>query len=169
MLPYTLISLSFGIVIIESTKLVNCSIPAFAALIRLPPSNLNGVVTTATVNTSISLAIRATTGAAPVPVPPPIPAVINTISECSSNARIASSSLSAASRPTSGFAPAPRPRFVFAPSCSLCGAVRRSSACLSVLAQTNVTPLIPCCTICSTALPPPPPTPNTVKLAWPLF
>ena len=153
---------------IESTKFVSCSIPALAALMRLPPSNLKGVVTTATVSTSSSLAIRATTGAAPVPVPPPIPAVIKTMSELSSISRIASSSLSAASRPISGLAPAPRPRLVLAPSCSLLGAVRRSSACLSVLAQTKVTPLIPCCTMCSTALPPPPPTPNTVKRAWPL-
>ena len=154
---------------IESTKFVNCSMPALADLLRLPPSNLNGVVTTATVKTSISFAIRAMTGAAPVPVPPPMPAVMNTISEFSSKVRIASSSLSAASRPTSGLAPAPKPRLLFAPSCNLCGTVRRSRACLSVLAQINVTPLIPCCTICSTALPPPPPTPNTVKRAWPLF
>ena len=129
---------------IESTKFESWSIPALAALIRLPPSNLKGVVTTPTVKISISLAIRATTGAAPVPVPPPIPAVINTMSESSSNLRMASSSCSAASRPTSGFAPAPRPRLVFAPSCSLLSAVNLSNACLSVLAHTKVTPLTPC-------------------------
>ena len=38
---------------------------------RLPPSKLNGLVTTPTVRMPISRAISATTGAAPVPVPPP--------------------------------------------------------------------------------------------------
>ena len=38
---------------------------------RLRPSKPNGRVTTPTVNAPISLAILATTGAAPVPVPPP--------------------------------------------------------------------------------------------------
>ena len=41
---------------------------------------MNGIVTTATVMISKSLANSATTGAAPVPVPPPIPQVINNIS-----------------------------------------------------------------------------------------
>ena len=37
-------------------------------------SKENGVVTIATVNMPIALAVAATTGAAPLPVPPPIPA-----------------------------------------------------------------------------------------------
>ena len=150
----------------ESTKLESCSIPSLATLLRLPPSKVNGMVTTATVKTPSSLASLAMTGAAPVPVPPPIPAVINTMSEFSNNWRICSSSLSAASRPTSGLAPAPKPRLLFLiPSWILLGADRRSSACLSVLAQTKVMPFTPFCTMVSTALPPPPPTPITVKRA----
>jgi hypothetical protein len=43
------------------------------------PSKSKGLVTTATVRMPISLAISATTGAAPVPVPPPMPAVMKTM------------------------------------------------------------------------------------------
>ena len=142
--------------------------PCSAALVRLRPSKPNGVVTTPTVKIPISLAIEAITGAAPVPVPPPMPAVINTISAPSSDFWIASRSSSAAWRPTSGFAPAPKPRVLCVPSCNRIGADILSSACLSVLAHTNFTPVMPERTICSTALPPPPPTPNTVNRAWPL-
>ena len=73
------------------------------------PSNLNGFVTTATVNAPISFAIDAITGAAPVPVPPPIPAVIKIMSAPVKSSSIAPRSLSAAFLPTSGFAPAPKP------------------------------------------------------------
>ena len=51
-----------------------------ANFIRSRPSKRKGLVTTATVKMSISLATSAITGAAPVPVPPPMPAVINTMS-----------------------------------------------------------------------------------------
>ena len=52
-----------------------------ACVLRRLPSNPNGDVTMATVSAPTSRAIRATTGAAPVPVPPPSPAVTNTMSE----------------------------------------------------------------------------------------
>ena len=44
------------------------------------PSNLKGLVTTATVRAPSSLARLAMTGAAPVPVPPPRPVVTKTMS-----------------------------------------------------------------------------------------
>ena len=44
--------------------------PASAVRIRLCPSNSKGFVTTATVSTPSSFAVRAMIGAAPVPVPP---------------------------------------------------------------------------------------------------
>ena len=47
---------------------------------RRGPSKPKGLVTTATVSASSSLASDAITGAAPVPVPPPRPAVTNTMS-----------------------------------------------------------------------------------------
>ena len=55
-------------------------IPSTAKLPRLLPSKPNGRVTTATVRAPTDLAMRAITGAAPVPEPPPIPAVIKTMS-----------------------------------------------------------------------------------------
>ncbi len=69
-----------------------------------------------------SLAIRAITGAAPVPVPPPIPAVINTIRVPSFiSLSIKSALSSAALLAISGLLPAPRPPVVCAPSCTLTG------------------------------------------------
>ena len=64
-----------------STASLSFSKPWFAWFCLFLPSQVNGFVTTAIVKIPSSLAIFATTGAAPVPVPPPIPAVINTISE----------------------------------------------------------------------------------------
>ena len=62
-----------------------------------------GMVTIPTVRISISFAMRAMTGAAPVPVPPPIPAVMNTILVPSFSWFLISSILSsAASRARSG-------------------------------------------------------------------
>ena len=55
--------------------------PAAACVFLRLPSNPNGDVTMATVSAPTSRAIRATTGAAPVPVPPPSPAVTNTMSD----------------------------------------------------------------------------------------
>ena len=98
-----------GIVTRLSTSSTRAANPFSAAVILFLPSNLNGFVTTATVSAPKSLAIDATTGAAPVPVPPPIPAVIKIISAPTNNSSIAALSLSAAFLPTSGFAPAPSP------------------------------------------------------------
>ncbi|OQA81905.1 MAG: hypothetical protein BWY29_01015 [Microgenomates group bacterium ADurb.Bin238] len=70
----------FGITIRVSTLSLRISIPSSAVCIRRTPSNIKGLVTTATVRAPASLAIWAITGAAPVPVPPPMPAVINTMS-----------------------------------------------------------------------------------------
>jgi len=56
----------------------------------LRPSNINGFVTIEIVSAPTSLAICATTGAAPVPVPPPSPAEINTMSAPSKAERISS-------------------------------------------------------------------------------
>ena len=66
---------------------------------------------------SLSLAILAIIGAAPVPVPPPIPAVINTIFVLASNICEISSKLSTADcSPISGFAPAPSPSVKLRPN-----------------------------------------------------
>jgi hypothetical protein len=56
--------------------------PALAWFARTSPSNWNGRVTTAITNGAgfSDFAIRATTGAQPVPVPPPMPAVMNNMS-----------------------------------------------------------------------------------------
>ena len=62
-----------------------------------------------TVSAPTSLAMRATTGAAPEPVPPPSPAVTKTMSEPRRTCLIWSYDSSAARRPTSGSAPEPRP------------------------------------------------------------
>ena len=68
-------SRSLGIVMIVSTHSRSASRPRSAWSSRLRPSNLNGLVTTATVSAPSSLARLAMTGAAPVPVPPPSPVV----------------------------------------------------------------------------------------------
>ena len=54
--------------------------PVSAWLARRRPSKVNGRVTTPIVRAPRPLAIRATTGAPPVPVPPPSPAVTKTMS-----------------------------------------------------------------------------------------
>ena len=158
--PNTSMSFSFGITIKESTCCDNSSKPSAATLVRLP-SNENGLVTTATVRIPISLATSAIIGAAPVPVPPPIPAVINNISAPSIISAIRSRSSNAASRPTSGLAPAPKPLVISAPICKTVLALLFLSACISVLAQINSTPLRFLVIMCSIALPPQPPTPMT--------
>src|ERR1700722_19026517 len=145
-----------------STYCCSSSIPWSAARERRAPSNPNGLVTTPTVRMFRSRAIRAMTGAAPVPVPPPIPAVMNTMWAPSRCRYSSSAASSAAALPTSGLAPAPRP-------CVICGPnwIRRSarlciSCCASVFATTNSTPWRFAAIMLSTALVPPPPTPITV-------
>ena len=107
--PNTSSSFSFNTTISESTLASNSAKPRSALVMRRPPSNSKGLVTTPTVKMPISLAMRAITGAAPVPVPPPMPAVMNSMCAPSIALRISSTANSAASRPLSGLLPAPRP------------------------------------------------------------
>ena len=72
---------AFGITISVSTSRASSSTPRSAWSPRRAPSNENGFVTMPTVSAPTSRAMRATTGAAPVPVPPPEPAAMNTMSE----------------------------------------------------------------------------------------
>ena len=99
----------FGITISVSTNCCSSSMPSSAARARRGPSKVNGLVTTPTVRMLRSRAMRAITGAAPVPVPPPMPAVMNTMCAPSRWRYSSSAASSAAARPISGFAPAPRP------------------------------------------------------------
>ena len=165
--PSTLSSFSLGTVINESTCSASSVIPSSAMVIRRLSSNGNGLVTTATVSMSSSLASCATTGEAPVPVPPPMPAVRKTMSAPSSISTIRSRSSSAAWRPTSGFAPAPSPLVTLLPSCNTVRADEFLSACESVFTHTNSTPSTLLPSMCSTALPPPPPIPITRMTAFP--
>ena len=159
--PSTLSSFSLGMVMRESTCSLSSVIPSCAMAIRRLSSNGNGLVTTATVRIPISRAICAMTGDAPVPVPPPMPAVMNTMSDPSRRSTRRSRSSRAAWRPISGLAPAPRPLVTLVPSCRTVRTALFFSAWASVLTQTNSTPSISLATMCSTALPPPPPTPIT--------
>src|SRR5574342_189068 len=152
-------------VISVSTTPRSSASPASACWERRLPSNANGFVTTATVRMPISLAGAATTGAEPVPVPPPSPAVTKTMSAPSRSFLICSRSSRAAFLPTSGSAPAPRPRVRRAPSCSLTGAGEARSACKSVFATMNSTPVKRASIIRLIALDPPPPRPMTLILA----
>ena len=148
-----------------STASFNFSIPESALTIRAFASNLKGFVTTPTVRMSISFAIFATTGAAPVPVPPPMPQVTNTIS-APLIAFVKSSTLSSAAfSPISGCAPAPRPLVSFSPIWISVGALHNIKACLSVLTPMNSTPPIFSSIILFTALFPAPPTPITIIFA----
>jgi len=158
-------SLSFGITIRVSTLSLSFSIPDTALIIRFFASNLNGFVTTPTVRIPCSLAIFATTGAAPVPVPPPIPQVTNTISAPLTAADNSSALSSAAFSPISGCAPAPSPFVSFSPICINVGALQSCNACLSVFTPINSTPPIFSSIMRFTALLPAPPTPITIILA----
>ena len=71
----------FGTTMRVSTSSASAWMPCSAACSRREPSKPNGLVTMPTASAPISLAIRATIGAAPVPVPPPSPAVTKTMSE----------------------------------------------------------------------------------------
>ena len=141
--------------------LASSSIPFSATPCLLTPSKAKGSVTTATVSTPSSRAILATTGIAPVPVPPPMPAVKNSISALPIASIILSLLSSAAARPTEGSAPAPNPLVRLLPSSITFSESYLASACKSVLMTLNSTPRIFAAIICSSALQPPPPTPNT--------
>ena len=86
-----------------------------ATRMRLAPSKVNGLVTTATVSASSSLASDATTDAAPAPVPPPSPAVTNTMSAPCSISMMRLVSSSAARWPIFGSEPAPNAQVSLAP------------------------------------------------------
>src|SRR2546426_5433728 len=154
-----------GIAMSVSTTARSASRPASAWSMRFLPSNVNGLVTTATVRMPRSRASDATMGAEPVPVPPPSPAVMKPMSAPSSRRVMASGSSSAALRPTSGLLPAPRPCVSLLPSCTLTGAGELRSACMSVLATMNSTPVNCAAIMRLTALPPPPPRPMTLIFA----
>ena len=63
-----------------STSSRMVSMPFSAWFERRRPSKVNGRVTTPMVSAPSERAMRATTGAPPVPVPPPSPAVTKTMS-----------------------------------------------------------------------------------------
>jgi hypothetical protein len=89
-----------------SFKLLN---PSIDFHILFCHSKENGLVTIHTVKAHSSLAISATTGAAPVPVPQPRPQVINTISAQNNADLISSLDSSADFLPISGSAHAHNP------------------------------------------------------------
>ena len=139
--------------------------PFWAWATRFFPSKEKGRVTMPTVSTPMSRAMRATTGAPPVPVPPPMPAVMKTISVlASSRSRISSMDSSVAACPISGWLPAPRPLVSSGPSCTRLGTGLLSRAWASVLQITKLTSLMPCRNMWLTALQPPPPMPKTLMM-----
>src|SRR5262249_30170555 len=73
-----------------------------------------------------------------------------------------STTSSAAARPTSGCEPAPSPSVTCTPIWMMRSALDMVSACASVLATTKSQPTRPAVIMLLTALPPAPPTPNTV-------
>ncbi len=134
---------SFGMAMTVSTVPASSPRLLSACRMRRAPSKVKGLVTTATVSASSSLASDATTGAAPAPVPPPRPAVTNTMSAPCSSSMMRSVSSSAACRPIEGSDPAPNPPVIFVPICSLFGTIEESSACTSVFMTWNSTPSSP--------------------------
>src|SRR5688572_3863730 len=157
--PITSSSRSLRMTISESVCGASSSMPCSAVFMRLEPSKVKGLVTTATVRMPIEREISAITGAAPVPVPPPMPAVMNTMCEPAIASSMRSRSPSAALRASSGFAPAPRP---LVPSWIWLRARLRDSTCASVLTAMNSTLPTPFSIMWSMALPPAPPTPMTL-------
>jgi hypothetical protein len=158
-------SRSLGMTMRVSTSSRSSSMPVSAEMARRRPSKPNGRVTTPMVSAPIDRAIRATTGAPPVPVPPPSPAVTKTMSAPRRTSSISSAWSSAALLPTSGLAPAPRPRVSSRPTSSLTSASDMSRAWASVLIAMNSTPLRPTSIIRLTAFTPPPPMPTTLMTA----
>ncbi len=109
-----------------------------------------------------SLARCAITGDAPVPVPPPMPAAMKITSAPSQSDLSLAASSSAAARPRSGSPPAPMPRVSFSPSTILFPTSNCRSAAASVFSAINSTPSKGVRAMWFTALPPAPPTPNTL-------
>src|ERR1051325_8523733 len=154
-------SRSFGTTITVSQAARRASTPSVAWRPRRVPSNLNGIVTMPAVRAPSSLAIRATTGAAPEPVPPPSPAVTKTMSEPRSERLIWSYASSAARRPRSGSAPEPRPSVSSRPMWILTGGSLVWSCWMAVLAGANSARELSASIIRLTAFRPAPPTPTT--------
>ncbi len=130
---------------------------------RRRPSNVKGRVTTPTVSAPSERAMRATTGAPPVPVPPPSPAVTKTMSAPRSTSSISSAWPRRPSCRPRGRGPS-RPRVSSRPTSSLTSALGMRSAWASVLMAMNSTPLRPTTIIRLTAFTPPPPMPTTLIL-----
>src|SRR5438093_6193617 len=145
-----------------SAALLSSCRPNCAWRIRFPPSTSNGVMTMPSTSAPHSLAIRATTGLAPVPVPPPSPAMMKTMFASATSARIGSSSSSAAARPRAGSPPAPSPRILREPRLSFVPTLNWRSAFASVCSTANATPGNSCAARWLTALLPAPPTPRTL-------
>ncbi len=114
-LSITCSNLSLETVIMVSTLSASSAKARSAIFFRCPPSNMNGLVTTATVKAPNSRAISATIGEAPEPVPPPKPTVIKTMLQPFKTSLISFCDSSAAAFPSSGFIPAPKPRVTVFP------------------------------------------------------
>mmetsp|Transcript_13996 Transcript_13996/g.27910 ORF Transcript_13996/g.27910 Transcript_13996/m.27910 type:complete len:286 (-) Transcript_13996:178-1035(-) len=157
-------SLSFDTTMTVSTFFLSSAMAALAWLILLLPSKPKGLVTTPTVRAPDSLAISATTGAAPEPVPPPMPEVTKQRSEPDTMAPISARDSSAALQPISGIPPAPSPLVTSLPMLRTLAplALLLPRACASVLTAQNSTPSTLVSIMRSTALEPPPPTPTTL-------
>ena len=92
-----------------------------------------------------------------------MPAAMKIMWEPDSAARISSAASSAAASPISGSEPAPSPSVRLTPSWMRSARPwRTASACMSVLATTNLTLPSPAAIMLLTTLPPAPPTPMTV-------
>ncbi len=154
-------SLSLGTTMSASTHLRSLAIPSSAYRILLAPSNIKGLVTTATVRMPISFAVWAIIGMAPVPVPPPMPAVRYTMSEPLRYSLISASDSFAACSPIWGRAPAPNPFVTLSPRTILFWLRDMSRLLMSVLTARISTPSIPLLIMWLRAFPPPPPTAMT--------
>ena len=107
-----------GMVMSVSTSAARSSTPTSAWAPRRAPSKANGLVTMPTVSAPTSRAMRATTGAAPVPVPPPAPAVMKIMSAPLSRLLTSSYCSMADCRPSCGSEPEPSPRVEPLPMCT---------------------------------------------------
>ena len=164
-LPEVIKSLSLLTTMMASTFSLSLFKPAMELTTLFLPSKVNGRVTIAITNAPASRAIRATTGAAPVPVPPPIPAATKTMFASLTISRISSALASAAFSPISGSPPAPKPPVISWPKIKRWRDLLVLKACLSVLATQKSTLAISSSIILLTALLPAPPTPITTILA----